>query len=142
MFLITFYFINSYNNKLKWHLGIANPNITFDIISYTCHGTKENFQQNINLPVDIATPKKVSTPSLLNNSPSECLQNTKTFSSDKSHIAKIENYIEQKFDQAVLNHPKSHVLMEIKNELDKNNTNIKKWNPESSEQRLRPCKRA
>lgn len=35
---------------------------------------------NINLPIDItlvSTPKEVSTPSLLNNSPSESLQNTK-----------------------------------------------------------------
>ena len=84
----------------------------------------------------------MSTPSLLNNSPPECLQNTKTFSSDKSHIAKIESHIEKKFDQAALNHLKSYVLIEIKNELDKNNTNIKNWNLETSEQRLRPCKRA
>ena len=52
---------------------------------------------NIELPIDItlvSTPKEVSTPSLLNESPSESLRNTKTSSSDKSHIAKIENYIE------------------------------------------------
>ena len=50
---------------------------------------------NIELPIDITL---LSTPSLLNNSPSESLRNTKTSSSDKSHIAKIENYIDQKFD--------------------------------------------
>ena len=69
---------------------------------------------------------------------SESLQNTKTSSCDKSHIAKIENYIDQKFDQAALKHLKFQILTEIKNDLDKNNTNIKKkWNPKSSEQRLR-----
>ena len=60
---------------------------------------------NIELPTDITlviTPKEVSTPSLLNNSPSESLRNTKTSSSDKSHFAKIENYIDEKFDQAAL----------------------------------------
>ena len=57
---------------------------------------------------------------------SESLQNTKTSSSDKSHIAKIENYIDQKFDQAALKHLKFQILTEIKNDLDKNNTNIKK----------------
>ena len=58
---------------------------------------------NIEVPIDItlvSTPKKVSTPSLLHNSPSEYLRNTKTSSSDKWHIAKIENYIDQKFNQA------------------------------------------
>ena len=61
---------------------------------------------NIELPIDItlvSTPKEVSTLSLSNNSPSENLQNTKT-SFSKSHIAKIENYIDQKFDQAALKH--------------------------------------
>ena len=60
---------------------------------------------NIELPTDItlvSTPKEVSTPSLLNNSPSESLRNIKTSSSDKSHFAKIENYIDEKFDQAAL----------------------------------------
>ena len=84
---------------------------------------------NTELPIDItfiSTPKKVSTPSLLHNSPSENLRNTKTSSSDKSHTAKIENYIDQKFDQAALKHLKFQILTEIKNDLSKNNTNIKK----------------
>ena len=84
---------------------------------------------NFELPVDItlvSTLKEVSTPSLLNNSPSESLRNTKTSSSDKSHIAKIENYIDQKFDQTALKHLKFQILSEIKNDLDKDNTNIKK----------------
>ena len=84
---------------------------------------------NIELPIDItlvSTPKEVSTPSLLHNSPSENLRNTKTSSSDKSHIAKIENYIDQKFDQAALKYLKFQILTEIKNDLNKNNTNIKK----------------
>ena len=95
---------------------------------------------NFELPVDItlvSTLKEVSTPSLLNNSPSESLRNTKTSSSDKSHIAKIEKYIDQKFDQTALKHLKFQILAEIKNDLDKDNTNIKKkWNPKSSEQRI------
>ena len=74
----------------------------------------------IELPIDITL---VSTPLLLNNSTSESLRNTKTSSSDKSHIAKIENYIDQKFDQATLKHLKFQILREIKNDLDKN-TNI------------------
>ena len=64
---------------------------------------------NIEVPIDItlvSTPKKVSTQSLLHSSPSENLRNTKTSSSDKSHIAKIENYIDHKFDQAALKHLK------------------------------------
>ena len=72
---------------------------------------------NIELPIDItlvSTPKEVSTPSLLHNSPSENLQNTKTSSSDKSRIAKIENYIHQKFDQAALKHLKFQILTEKK----------------------------
>ena len=84
---------------------------------------------NIEVPIDItlvSTPKEVSTPSLLHNSPSENLRNTKTSSSDKSHIAKIENYIDQKFDQAALKYLKFQILTEIKNDLNKNNTNIKK----------------
>ena len=84
---------------------------------------------NIDLPIDInlvSTPKEVSIPSLLNNSPSESQQNTKTFSSNKSHITKIENYLDQKFDQAALKYLKFQVLTEIKYDLDKNNTNIKK----------------
>ena len=81
------------------------------------------------VPIDItlvSTPKEVSTPSLLHNSPSENLRNTKTSSSDKSHIAKIENYIDQKFDQAALKHLEFQILTEIKNDLNKNNTSIKK----------------
>ena len=84
---------------------------------------------NIELPIDVtlvSTPKEVSTPSLLHNSPSGNLPNTKTSSSDKSHIAEIENYIDQKFDQAALKHMKFQILTEIQNDLDKNNTNIKK----------------
>ena len=93
---------------------------------------------NINLSIDftfVSTSKEISTPSLLNNSPSESFQNAKTFF-NKFHIAKI-NYIIQKFDQVALNHLKSQITTEIKNDLDNNNTNIKKWNPKSSEQRLR-----
>ena len=74
----------------------------------------------IELPIDITL---VSTALLLNNSTSESLRNTKTSSSDKSHIAKIENYIDQKFDQATLKHLKFQILREIKNDLDQN-TNI------------------
>ena len=84
---------------------------------------------NIELAIDItlvSTPKEVSTPSLLNNSSSESLQITKTSSFDKSHIAKIENYIDQKFHQAALKHLKFQILTEIKNDLDKGITNIKK----------------
>ena len=84
---------------------------------------------NIELPIDITlvgTPKEVSTPSLLNNIPSESLRNTKTSSSDKSHIPKIKNYIDEKFDQVALKHRIFQVLTKIKNHLDKNNTNIKK----------------
>ena len=84
---------------------------------------------NIELPIDITlvrTSKEVSTPSLLHNSPSENLRNTKTCSSDKSHIAKIENYIDQNFDQAALKRLKFQILTEIKNDLNKNNTSIKK----------------
>ena len=67
------------------------------------------------------------------------MRNTKTSSSDKSYIAKVENYIDQKFDPAALKHLKSQISTEIKNDLDKNNTNIEKqWNPKSSEQPLRP----
>ena len=86
---------------------------------------------NIEVPIVItlvSTPKEVSTSSLLHNSnsPSENLRNTKMSSSEKSHIAKIENYIDQKFDQAALKHLKFQILTEIKNDLNKNNTNIKK----------------
>ena len=66
---------------------------------------------NIELPIDITL---LSTPSLLHNSPSESLRNTKTSSSDKSHIAKIENYIDQQFDQAALKHLKFQILTELK----------------------------
>ena len=48
---------------------------------------------NIEIPIDITlvnTPKEVTTPSLLNNSPSGSFRITKSSSSDKSHIAKIE----------------------------------------------------
>ena len=84
---------------------------------------------NIELPIDItlaSTPKEVSTASLLHNSLSENLRNTKTSSSNKSHIAKIENFIDQKFDQAALKHLKFQILTEVKNDLNKNNTSIKK----------------
>ena len=67
------------------------------------------FLDNIELPIDItlvSPPKEVSLLSLLNNMPWESLRNTKTSSSGKSHIAKIENYIDQKFDQAALKHLK------------------------------------
>ena len=70
------------------------------------------------LPINItlvSTPKEVSTLSLLNNSPSENLRNTKTLSSDKSHIAKIDNYVYQLFDQAALKHLKFQILTKIKN---------------------------
>ena len=53
---------------------------------------------------------------------SEVLHKTNTFSSDKSHISKIGNYI----DQTALNHLKSQFLAEIKNELSTNNANIVK----------------
>ena len=84
---------------------------------------------NIELQIDItlvSTPKEVSTPSLLNNSPSESLRNTKTSSSDKSHVTKIENYIDQKFHQVAIEPLKFQILMKIKNDLHKDNTNIKK----------------
>ena len=84
---------------------------------------------NIELPIDITlvgTPKEVSTPSLLNNIPSESLRNTKSSSSDKSHIPKIKSYIDEKFDQVASKHRIFQILTEIKNNLDKNNTNIKK----------------
>ena len=85
--------------------------------------------ENIEVSIDItlvSTPKEVSTPSLLHNSPSENLPNRKTSFSDKLHIAKIENYIDQKFDQAALKHLKFQILTEIKNGFDNNNPNIKK----------------
>ena len=75
---------------------------------------------SIELPIDVtlvSTPKEINTPLLLNNSPSESLRNTKTTSSDKSHITKIENYIDQKFGQAALKHLKLEILMEIKKDL-------------------------
>ena len=74
----------------------------------------------------MCTPNKVSTPSLLNNSPSESLQIAKTYSSDKSPIAKMENYIDQKFDKAALKHLKFQILEKIKNDIGKMNTNVKK----------------
>ena len=40
----------------------------------------------------------------------------------------MENYIDQNFDQAALNHPKFQIITEIKNNLDNNNTNIEKKN--------------
>ena len=95
-------------------MGTANPSITLDIISYTRHGQKETayfnnlLLDNIELPIDITlvnTPKEVTTPSLLNN------------------------------NQAALKHLKLQILTEIKNDLDKNNTNIKKieiQNPRNS----------
>ena len=116
-------------------MGIANANSILDIISYTRHGTKETayyndlLLHNIELPNDItlvSLQKEVRTPSPLNNSPSENLQNTKSYSSDKSHTAKIKRYINQKFDQAAWKYLKYPILTEIKNHLDKNNTNIKK----------------
>ena len=118
-------------------MGIANANSILDIISYTLHGTKETayyndlLLHNIELPNDItlvSLQKDVRTPSPLNNSPSENLQNTKSYSSDKSHTAKIKRYINQKFDQAAWKYLKYPILTEIKNHLDKNNTNIKKKN--------------
>ena len=118
-------------------MGIANANSILDIISYTLHGTKETayyndlLLHNIELPNDItlvSLQKDVITPSPLNNSPSENLQNTKSYSSDKSHTAKIKRYINQKFDQAAWKYLKYPILTEIKNHLDKNNTNIKKKN--------------
>ena len=118
-------------------MGIANANSILDIISYTRHGTKETayyndlLLHNIELPNDItlvSLQKDVRTPSPLNNSPSENLQNTKSYSSDKSHTAKIKRYINQKFDQAAWKYLKYPILTEIKNHLDKNNTNIKKKN--------------
>ena len=118
-------------------MGIANTNSILDIISYTRHGTKETayyndlLLHNIELPNDItlvSLQKEVRTPSPLNNSPSENLQNTKSYSSDKSHTAKIKRYINQKFDQAAWKYLKYPILTEIKNHLDKNNTNIKKKN--------------
>ena len=54
------------------------------------------------------------------------MQNTKTSSSGKSHIAKIENHIDQKFGQAALKHLEFQILLGIKNDLDKNNTDLKK----------------
>ena len=84
---------------------------------------------NIKLPIDItsvSTPIEISTPLLLSISPSERLRNTKTTSSDKSHINKIENYIDQKLDQEALKHLKLQILTEIKSDLDKDNTNIQK----------------
>ena len=84
---------------------------------------------NIELPIDItsvSTPIEISTPLLLNISPSERLRNTKTTSSDKSHINKIENYIDQKLDQEALKHLKLQISTEIKSDLDKDNTNIQK----------------
>ena len=38
----------------------------------------------------------------------------------------MENSIDQKFDQVALKHVKFQVLTELKNDLDKNNTNILK----------------
>ena len=116
-------------------MGIANANSILDINSYTHHGTKETayyndlLLDNIDLPNDItlvSLPKEVRTPLPLNNRPSENLQNTKTYFSDKSHTAKIKGYINQKFDQVAWKYLKCPILTEIKNHLDKNNTNIKK----------------
>ena len=73
---------------------------------------------NIEVPIFItlvSTPKEVSTSSLLHNSPSENLRNAKTSSSDKSHIAKIENFIYQKFDQVALKHLKFQIVNKNQN---------------------------
>ena len=91
---------------------------------------------NIEVTIDITL---VSTPSLLHNSPSENLRDRKTSFSNKSHIAKIEIYIDQKFDQAALKHLKFQILTEIKNGLNKNNTSIKKngiQSPQNSDYEL------
>ena len=42
----TIYCINFCNNKFKIPFGIANPNVTFDIISCTRHGKKEAANYN------------------------------------------------------------------------------------------------
>ena len=54
------------------------------------------------------------------------MRNTKTSSSGKSHIAKIENHIDQKFGQVALKNLEFQILPGIKNDLDKNNTDFKK----------------
>ena len=80
---------------------------------------------NIEVPINItlvSTPKEVSTPSLLHKNPWKNLWNTKKFLLWQVTFAKIENYIDQKFDQATLKHLKFQILTEIKNDLDKNNT--------------------
>ena len=84
---------------------------------------------NINtpLPIDITlstTPKQLcnSTPSLLKNHQSEVLDKENS-PINNSHITKIENYINKKYDQIALEHLKSQTVKEIKHEFTNNDTN-------------------
>ena len=128
-------FINSFSDKFKITAGNCKSQYDQTSLVILAMEQKETayfnnlLSDNIELPIDItllSTPKEVSTPSLLNSSPSESLWNTKTSSSNKSHITKIENCIDKKFNQAALKHLKFQILTEIKNDLDKSITNIKK----------------
>ena len=84
-------------------------------IAYFNNLLLDNIEVTIEITL-VSTPKEVSTSSLLHNHPSENLRSTKTSFSDKSHITKIENYIDQKCDQAALKHLKFQILTEIKDE--------------------------
>ena len=84
---------------------------------------------NINtpLPIDITlstTPKQLcnSTPSLLKNHQSEVLDKENS-PINNSHITKIENYINKKYDQIALEHLKSQIVKEIKHEFTNNDIN-------------------
>ena len=83
---------------------------------------------NIEVPVVItlvSIPKEVCTSSLLHNSPSDNLRNTKTSTSDKSHIAKIENCIPKVWSSGFKT-SKISDFKQIKTDLNRNTTNIKK----------------
>ena len=84
---------------------------------------------NINtpLPIDITlstTPNQLcnSTPSLLKNHQSEVLDKENS-PINNSHIMKIEDYINKKYDQIALEHLKSQIVKEIKHEFTNNDTN-------------------
>ena len=63
-----------------------------------------------------------STPSLLKNHQSEVLDKENS-PINNSHITKIEDYINKKYDQIALEHLKSQIVKEIKHEFTNNDTN-------------------
>ena len=79
------------------------------------------------LPIDTTlstTPKQLcnSIPSLLKNHQSEVLDKENS-PINNSHITKMEDYINKKYDQIALEHLKSQIVKEIKHEFTNNDTN-------------------